>query len=71
MYLKDTSFVWKEPNEKSQRTWQLLKGQEFTVTPDSNGWVAVVAKDGKKGYVRQESLSTEPTIVKGGEPQKR
>jgi hypothetical protein len=72
MYLTDTSFVYKEPNEKSQRTWQLLKGTEFKVTPAVDGWIAVVANDGKKGYVRREVLSTEPivvpAVVKGNEP---
>jgi hypothetical protein len=72
MYLLETSFVYREANDKSQRTWQLLKGTEFSVTPAQDGWVAVTARDGKKGFVRQEALSTSPVevpaVVKGNEP---
>ena len=49
----------------------MLKGTEFSVTPAVDGWVAVTARDGKKGYVRQDVLSAEPVVpevVKGNEP---
>jgi hypothetical protein len=71
MYLLETSFVYREANDKSQRTWQLLKGTEFSVSPAQDGWVAVTARDGKKGFVRQEALSASPVdvpvVVKGNE----
>ena len=56
-YLKEDSYVFKEADEKSQKTWQLKKGQEFDTGPTVNGWVAVSTKDGKKGFVRQEVLT--------------
>jgi curli production assembly/transport component CsgG len=57
-YLKEDSYVYKDQNEKSQRTWLLKKGQEFSSTNANAGWVAVTAKDGKKGFVREEVLTS-------------
>jgi curli production assembly/transport component CsgG len=57
-YLKEDSFVYKEPNEKSQRTWQLKKGTEFnTISPGPEGWHYVVDAEKRKGYVRTDVLS--------------
>jgi|LauGreDrversion4_2_1035121.scaffolds.fasta_scaffold62415_3 curli production assembly/transport component CsgG len=57
-YLKEDSYVYKDQNEKSQRTWLLKKGQEFSSTNANAGWVAVTTKDGKKGFVREEVLTS-------------
>ena len=57
-YLKEDSFVYKEPNEKSQRTWQLKKGTEFNIiSPGPEGWHYVVDAEKRKGYVRTDVLS--------------
>ena len=57
-YLKQDSFVYKEPNEKSQRTWLLKKGTEFnTISPGPEGWYYVVDAEKRKGYVRTDVLS--------------
>jgi curli production assembly/transport component CsgG len=57
-YLKQDSFVYKEPNEKSQRSWLLKKGTEFNiVTPQPEGWYYVVDAEKRKGYVRTDVLS--------------
>ena len=57
-YLKQDSFVYKEPNEKSQRTWLLKKGTEFiTVSLGPEGWYYVVDAEKRKGYVRTDVLS--------------
>ena len=57
-YLKEDSFVYKEPNEKSQRTWQLKKGTEFNIiSPGPEGWHYVVDAEKRKGYVRADVLS--------------
>ena len=38
-YLKEDSYVYKEANENSQRTWLLKKGTELTIiTPGPDGW---------------------------------
>jgi flagellar basal body rod protein FlgF len=56
-YLGIASYVYKEPNNTSQRTWLLQKGQELTTGPEDNGWTAISTKDGKKGFVRKEVLT--------------
>jgi len=57
-YLTQDSFVYKEPNEKSQRTWQLKKGTEFNIiSPGPEGWYYVVDAEKRKGYVRTDVLS--------------
>jgi curli production assembly/transport component CsgG len=56
-YLKQDSFVYKEADEKSQKTWLLKKGTEFIAVlsgPDS--WHYVVDAKKRKGYVRTEML---------------
>jgi curli production assembly/transport component CsgG len=56
MYLAADSYIYKEPNEKSQRTWLLKANTEMKVSPAEGEWVAVVAGDGKRGFVKQSSL---------------
>jgi curli production assembly/transport component CsgG len=56
MYLAADSYIYKEPNEKSQRTWWLKMNTELKVSPAEGEWVAVVANDGKRGFVKQSSL---------------
>jgi curli production assembly/transport component CsgG len=57
-YLKEDAFVYKEANEKSQRTWLLKKGTEFNIiSPGSEGWYYVVDAEKRKGYVRTDVLS--------------
>jgi curli production assembly/transport component CsgG len=66
MYLNQDAYVYKEPNEKSQRTWQLKKGQAFTVEPQAtiDGWVFVRTVDGKKGFVRDIVLTPDTPTSK-------
>jgi hypothetical protein len=56
MYLAADSYIYKETNEKSQRTWMLKANTELKVSPAEGEWVAVVANDGKRGFVKQSSL---------------
>jgi hypothetical protein len=55
-YLATDSYIYKEPNEKSQRTWWLKMNTELKVGPTEGDWVAVVAGDGKRGFVKKTSL---------------
>jgi curli production assembly/transport component CsgG len=58
MYLKTDSFVYKEANEKSQRTWLLKKGTEFNIVSlGPEGWYYVMDAEKRKGYVRTDVLS--------------
>ena len=57
-YLTLDSFVYKEANEKSQRTWLLKRGTKITIiSPGPEGWHYVVDAEKRKGYVRTDVLS--------------
>jgi curli production assembly/transport component CsgG len=60
-YLKEDSYVYKEANENSQRTWLLKKGTELTiVTPGPEGWHKVSDSEKRSGFVKQDVLITKP-----------
>jgi curli production assembly/transport component CsgG len=60
-YLKEDSYVYKEANEKSQRTWQLKKGTELKIiTPGPEGWHYVTDSQERKGFVKQDVLVDKP-----------
>jgi curli production assembly/transport component CsgG len=55
--LKEDAFVYKEADEKSQRTWQLKKGTELTIiSPGPEGWHLVRDAEKRKGFVKQDVL---------------
>ena len=59
-YLKEDSYVYKEPNEKSQRTWLLKKGVELTIlSPGPEGWCFVVDAEKRKGFVMETLLTND------------
>jgi len=56
-FLKEDSYVYREPNEKSQRVWQLKKGTEMKiVSPGPEGWHLVVDAEKRKGFVKADML---------------
>ena len=60
-YLKEDSYVYKEANEKSQRTWLLKKGTELIIiTPGPEGWYKVIDSEKRSGFVKQDVLITKP-----------
>ena len=60
-YLKEDSYVYKEANENSQRTWLLKKGTELTiVTPGPEGWHRVTDSAKRSGFVKQDVLISKP-----------
>jgi curli production assembly/transport component CsgG len=56
MKLREASYVYKEPDERSQRTWMLKENTELIVTPSTNSWVAVQDLAGRKGWVKSDRL---------------
>jgi uncharacterized protein YgiM (DUF1202 family) len=56
MKLREASYIYKEPNEKSQRTWMLKENTELTVTLGQNDWVAVQDSVGRRGWVKSDRL---------------
>jgi hypothetical protein len=57
MKLREASYVFKEPNERSQRTWMLKENTELAVTPGQDGWVAVQDSAGRRGWVKNDRLT--------------
>jgi curli production assembly/transport component CsgG len=58
VYLKEMRYIHKEPNENSQKTWQLKKGTEFTVVSTTGEWVQVTNSEKRGGFVKREALTT-------------
>ena len=57
-YLTEDAYVYKEPNEKSQRTWLLKKGTELSIqSPGPEGWYFVQDEHKRKGFVKIDVLS--------------
>jgi curli production assembly/transport component CsgG len=56
MKLREASYVYKEPDERSQRTWMLKENTELTVTPGQDGWVTVQDSAGRRGWVKSDRL---------------
>lgn len=56
--LKEDAYLYKEADDKSQRTWQLKKGVELTiVSPGPEGWHLVRDAEKRKGFVKQDVLT--------------
>jgi curli production assembly/transport component CsgG len=55
-YLNADSYVYKEPNETSQKTWLLKKGTELVVSLENGEWVAVEDAHKRKGFVKKNVL---------------
>jgi len=56
--LKVDSFIYKEADEKSQRTWLLKKGTKLTILNEGPpGWYFVIDSEKRKGFVKEESLN--------------
>ena len=60
-YLKEDSYVYREANVNSQRTWLLKKGTELTiVAPGPEGWHRVTDSAKRSGFVKQDVLISKP-----------
>jgi curli production assembly/transport component CsgG len=54
--LREASYIYREPDERSQRTWMLKENTELTVISSQNGWVAVQDSAGRRGWVKSDRL---------------
>jgi hypothetical protein len=56
--LKEDAYLYKEADDKSQRTWQLKKGTELSIIlPGPEGWHLVRDAEKRKGFVKQDVLT--------------
>jgi len=61
VWLKRLSYVYRQADRKSQRTWQLPPNTEFEVRSVDGNWVEVVSViDNRKGWVLVTVLSNTP-----------
>jgi curli production assembly/transport component CsgG len=60
VYLKETSFIYREKNEKSQRTWQFVAGTELTLVTRENEWTQVKDSQGRGGWVLNAVVQETP-----------
>ena len=60
MYLKSDSNIYKEPDEKSQRTWLLKKNTELSIITEQGEWANVSDTERRKGWVKKEILINKP-----------
>jgi curli production assembly/transport component CsgG len=55
--LKEAEFIYKEPNDKSQKTWMFKKGAVVNVVQaGSEGWVRVLDSEKRGGWIRAEQM---------------
>jgi curli production assembly/transport component CsgG len=55
--LKEAEFIYKEPNDKSQKTWMFKKDSVVDIIqPGSEGWVRVVDREKRGGWIMNDRL---------------
>lgn len=54
--LSEAQFIYKEPNEKSQKTWMFKKGTRVLIVGNNNDWVEVRDAEKRKGFVKKDVL---------------
>jgi curli production assembly/transport component CsgG len=60
LYLKETSFIYREKDERSQKTWQFVAGTELTLVTRENEWIKVKDVQGRGGWVLQRVVQETP-----------
>jgi curli production assembly/transport component CsgG len=56
MILSEDSFIYKEPNDKSQKTWQFKKGTPVLIIGQEGGWILVRDAEKRRGFVKKDVL---------------
>jgi hypothetical protein len=54
--LKDAQFIYKEPNEKSQKTWQFKPNTQVFIISSEGEWIQVRDVEKRKGFVRKDVI---------------
>jgi hypothetical protein len=57
MILKEASYIYKEADNKSQKTWQFKKGTSVSIIGRDGDWVHVKDSEGRKGFVNKDVLA--------------
>ena len=56
MVFNELAYVYKEPNEKSQKSWQFIKGTLVTIVGSTGEWIEVRDAEKRKGFVKKDVL---------------
>jgi curli production assembly/transport component CsgG len=56
MIFKELAYVYKEPNDKSQKSWQFAKGTLVLVVGTIDDWIEVRDAQKRKGFVKKDVL---------------
>jgi curli production assembly/transport component CsgG len=56
MILTEAQYIYKEPNEKSQKTWMFKKGTSVQIVSNHGDWVEVRDAEKRKGFVNKKVL---------------
>ena len=55
--LTEAQYIYRYPDEKSQKTWQFKKGTVVNVIqPGSEGWLRITDSEKRGGWIRTEQL---------------
>jgi curli production assembly/transport component CsgG len=68
VYLKDLTYIYKEANDKSTKSWQLLAGTELTIVDQEGEWIRVKDGQGHSGWVVKKVVSEIPLAIIVNEP---
>ena len=60
MYLKSDAFVYKDADEKTQKTWLLKKNTELSVIAENGEWAQISDAEKHRGWVKKEVLVDKP-----------
>jgi SH3-like domain-containing protein len=60
-YLKETSFIYREKDERSQKTWQFVAGTELIIHNREDEWVLVKDVQGRGGWIRPAVIQESST----------
>jgi curli production assembly/transport component CsgG len=54
--LTEAQFIYKETNEKSQKTWMFKKGTVVTIVGEHGDWIEVRDAEKRRGFVKKDVL---------------
>ena len=54
--LSEAQFIYKDMDEKSQKTWMFKKGTLVTIIKEYGDWVEVRDAEKRKGFVKKDVL---------------
>lgn len=54
--LAEAQFIYKEPNEKSQKTWMFKKGTPVFIVSSQGEWIEVRDAEKRRGFVKKDVL---------------